>query len=215
MDTSSLEITNPWWQDEAAIDRDQHLVEIVGRPYYFDNPLKAQISLQTPETYILRGARQVGKTTLIKEKFREAMALGHVKPSCCLYVSCETYADFHTLQEALTPWLHAHQDERLIIGLDEITFVKEWQRTLLWWFNTGLLQRATVLITGSNARDLKVSAERFPGRPIQELPIPPLFFHDYASVPCMQGGENQEQLDRYLKVGDFPTPFVIFINMVM
>lgn len=204
MDLKSAEILNPWWQNREAIFTDPHLQQIEAKPYYFDNPVKKTILLEKGRTFILRGGRQVGKTTLLKEKILQAIQKEGFSEKACLYLTCEALKDFTELQALLAEWLTPRKNQPLLLCLDEITFVEQWQRALLWLINAGLLKNATTLITGSNARDLKKSAERFPGRNVQELKIYPLSLKDYSTLPCFNKKPMSDLLDIYLKVGGFP-----------
>lgn len=204
MDLNSLKTLNPWWEDSAAINQDQHLLAIQDAPWYFDNPIKSEIPLHPHTAIVLRGCRQVGKTTLIKEKIRQAIKSNHITAKHCLYLTCETIPDYKALQELLEKWIVPNRIHPTLITLDEISFVPEWQRAILWMFNAGLLTHSTLILTGSNARDLQESAERFPGRPVAELHIHPISAQEYSSLPCFKSLNNSELLDLYFRVGGFP-----------
>ena len=203
MDVESLKILNPWWQNPNLIKEDEHLL-VRAQPYYFDHPCKIKIPLEPGLGVILRGPRQVGKTTLMKEKIAEALASGNYAPSNCIFVSCEAFSDFEKLQEFLTQILQSRAGQDTVLCLDEVTFVPEWQRAVLWLANAGLLKRAALLISGSDAHDLKLSAERFPGRNIKELRIYPLSSFDYARIAFFKNLSPMERFETYLKVGGFP-----------
>lgn len=204
IDLQSVAILNPWWQSPEALTQDPHLVAIAGKPYYFDNPLKRELTMKPNHLAILRGSRQVGKTTLLKEKICEAISTSTLPPDACLYLTCEGFADFRELQHLLVQWLQSRATQPALLCLDEITFVEQWQRAILWLINAGLTQHATVLITGSNARDLKQSGERFPGRHVKEYKIYPLSLPDYRTLACFAEHSFQELLTIYLQVGGFP-----------
>lgn len=203
MDLDSLRILNPWWESPKAIREDLHLKPVLGKPYYFDNPVKKRLPLDPGRTYVLRGGRQVGKTTLLKEKILEAIN-GGIPTDQCLFLSCEAIGDFRELQKILVGWIGPRKRKPWILCLDEITFVPEWQRALLWLNNAGLLRPATTFLTGSNSRDLKQSAERFPGRRVQEAKIYPLMPADYRSLPCFSRMEPDELLNLFFRVGGYP-----------
>lgn len=204
MNINSIKISNPWWENPAAIENDPHIVQVSGKPYYFDNPIKANLEMETGRTFILRGGRQVGKTTLLKEKILEAIKSQKIYATNCLFLSCEAFGNFEKLQEILVEWIGPKKSEKTLICLDEITFVSEWQRSILWLFNAGLLQKATMFITGSNARDLKKMAERFPGRGVKEISVYPLDASDYKTLACFKEIPKKELLEIYMKIGGFP-----------
>ncbi|EKD50116.1 MAG: hypothetical protein ACD_62C00648G0003 [uncultured bacterium] len=204
MDLSSIKILNPWWSDAQAIERDSHLLAVLKKNWYFDNPVKQTLAFEPSHTYILRGPRQVGKTTLIKEKIFSALATKAIDANNIIFLSCEAMRDFQQLQEILVSVLRLRNKEKVLLCLDEITFVKEWQRALLWAVNAGLLSNATTIITGSDAKDLKISSERFPGRQVAEIAVHPLSFENYSHIACFDHLTEMELFDIYLRVGGFP-----------
>lgn len=204
MDIDSIQLLNPWWSHREAIQEDLHLKQVLAKPYYLDNPIKKGIDLIGGKAFLLRGARQVGKTTLLKEMILKAISSETISHDHCLFLSCEAFGGFKELQEFLAHWLSAHKGSPVLLCLDEITFIEEWQRAILWILNAGLLQKATTLITGSNARDLKKMSERFPGRNVKEIRVYPFSLKDYRHLPCFQALNDTELLATYLRVGGFP-----------
>ena len=67
---STLWDANPWWTDKARIDEDKQIVKWKESDMRYDPSLRARIRYEYESgnsvIYTLRGARQVGKTTLIK-----------------------------------------------------------------------------------------------------------------------------------------------------
>jgi len=204
MNLNSVEILNPWWQDPSAIEKDEHIVQIKGKPYYFDNPAKNDLLLEPGRGYILRGCRQIGKTTLLKEKIKEAIEAKKIDPKSCLFLSCESFGNYEKLQDTIVDWLGPKKAGRTLICLDEITFVEEWQRCVLWLYNSSLLKNSSLFITGSNSRDLKKMAERFPGRNVKDVTLYPLGVDDYSTLACFSNRTSAELLEIYMRVGGLP-----------
>lgn len=48
--------------------------------------------------------------------------------------------------------------------LDEISSVNNWQKSIKYLYDTGRLENAFVVLTGSSSYNLKKSSERLPGR---------------------------------------------------
>lgn len=199
-----LEIQNPWWQSALKIKEDRDLLSIKGKPYRFDPPLKNSLSLQKGDIHIVRGPRQVGKTTLLK-LFIERLIDGGKEAKRILYLSCESITDFRELEEILVFWFRRARGETYLF-LDEISFVPEWQRALLALANMGFLTQACVLLTGSNAKDLKRSGERLPGRRGQgkDHSLYPLSLSELKGLTGFRGKTDQELLQIYLTLGGFP-----------
>jgi len=79
--------------------------------------------------YVLRGPRQVGKTTSIKLLIKNILEKG-VNPEDILYLSAEAIKDRFELLETIRDFVQIRQiiskKEKLYIFLDEATFIKEW-----------------------------------------------------------------------------------------
>ena len=206
MDSTLIDLQNPWWQDDKAMDRDPHIRAITGKSYRFKRMELSSLDLQSSAVHIIRGPRQVGKTTLIKELIASELKSGF-DPRMILYLSCETLGDFGTLQKVLVEWINSHtSNDKAMIFLDEVSFVKEWQRAVLSLSNLGFLERICMVITGSNARDLKESSERLPGRrgKGKDLFVYPLGPKEYGQLDCFKGLTFKQRLGIYLQVGGFP-----------
>ena len=204
MNLNSIKILNPWWEDPKAIDSDEHIIQVRNKPYYFNNPVREKLTLERGRGYILRGCRQIGKTTILKEKIKEAIEVKEINAKRCLFLSCESFGNYEKLQDTIVDWLDPKKAEHTVICLDEITFVEEWQRCVLWLYNSALLKDSSLFITGSDTRDLKKMAERFPGRNVKEVNLYPLNVNDYSMLDCFKGRTRAELLEIYMKVGGFP-----------
>lgn len=105
--------------------------------------------------------------------------------------------------------------------MDEVSFIKEWQRAIKSLSDQRRFKKTTLLITGSNILDLKFSSERMPGRRGEVFPwdieFLPLTFKEYINlvlpkdrVPNYFAGNNylprlRKYFQEYLLVGGFPT----------
>lgn len=204
MDTDLLKIQNPWWENRENIQKDPHLLAIQGKPYQFNRPILHEVTFDKGNIHILRGPRQVGKTTLIKLLI--AGLIQNQKPSKnILYLSCESLPSFQELESILVFWLKEKREETFIF-LDEISFVVEWQKAVLAIFNMGLLQNTVLILTGSNAKDLKESGERLPGRrgKGKDFLIYPLSFAEFKNLSLFADKKEEEVFGIYLKIGGFP-----------
>ena len=214
MDSNFLENQNLWWQDAEALSSDQHIIAVEGKEYFFKNPLLDSFDFSTNAFHIVRGPRQVGKTTFIKFLIRDAILQAGFQPENVLFMSCEILPDYQQLFEVLSTWLREHSEKRKFVALDEISFVKEWQRAVLALFNQGLLSDTCLIVTGSNARDLKENSERFPGRRGQgkDISLYPLGPHEYAALPCFSNMDSEAVTSLYLRLGGFPHAIRDYVN---
>ncbi len=215
MDSKLLELQNLWWNDPHWQDSDPHFSLIQGQPYYYRNPLVQNLEFKPEQIHILRGPRQVGKTTLIKEWIDRLVTDEKTEPENILFLSCEGMASFGELQEVLINWISEKRKYQNYVFLDEVTFVMEWQRAILTCSNLGLFRNTTVVITGSNARDLKESKERLPGRrgagkDIQLYPLMPV---QYQKLSCFQKYNIEDLVEIYFKVGGFPHAIRDFVTI--
>jgi predicted AAA+ superfamily ATPase len=83
------------------------------------------------------------------------------------YFSLDRIEDFNQLYELIDCYLRnirPGNPQRLYIFLDEISFVRKWQRGVKALADEGKLKNVTLLLTGSNLLDIHKGAERMPGR---------------------------------------------------
>ncbi|MEI8165977.1 MAG: AAA family ATPase, partial [Chloroflexales bacterium] len=96
-----------------------------------------------------------GKSTfLIKQWIAKLVAERTVDPANILFLSCEGLTDYSDLLETIATWRHGRGPGPQVLFLDEVSFVHEWQRAVLHHVNTGVLDTACVVVTGSNAQAL-------------------------------------------------------------
>jgi predicted AAA+ superfamily ATPase len=142
---------NPWWRNREAIEHDPDIRVAARAPAASLPPIPFR--LDRDALYMVRGPRQVGKTTLLKRVVQVALRNPGIAPHAVLYF------DFSRPLIAAAPRLGAlvrihrqlareHKvDGRLILLLDEISGIKHWQRT--WDACRGI----TVIVTCANTTD--------------------------------------------------------------
>jgi predicted AAA+ superfamily ATPase len=201
-----LSTQNPWWEDSKAIEKDPHLVQSRGKAHYLPRSTWIAHPLKPGDFHTLRGPRQVGKTTLVKEWISRLLIQNHVHPKHILYISCEGIETFSELRNILESWLTDTRQSTTYVFLDEVSFIEKWQQAVLYCFNAGLLQTSCLVVTGSNARDLKESSERFPGRRGQgkDILVFPLTPQEYRQIPGLIQKSDEELIDIFFRVGGFP-----------
>jgi predicted AAA+ superfamily ATPase len=180
---------NPWWLDKKAIDEDPRIVEWEASKFKWTPRLGETFDWELDVIYVLRGPRQVGKTTLMKLKIRDLLEDG-VEARHIFYWPCDlvegperlvqiitSYQDFSrkdTLAKGgvgLKGWLAGPkpktgvspgaQDKtiRLYIVLDEISSVRDWQKGIKSLYDAGRLRKCTLVLTGSHSIDLRKATE--------------------------------------------------------
>jgi len=206
MDIERLKIMNPWWASSQGYIDSPELKRLLEGPVYFDNPWLAELDLDGQPFHIVRGPRQVGKTTFLKLLIRKVLNNGDFEPSQILFMSCESLTSFREIIDTMEPWLEARRDKRCLIVLDEVSFVSEWQRAILHLGNLGLFTNCALIVTGSHARDLKESSEKFPGRRFggRDINFYPLSPTEMATLPFLKNTPLNEIYQIYEKIGGFP-----------
>ncbi|MCP5106936.1 MAG: ATP-binding protein, partial [bacterium] len=222
MKLQTLRFQNPQWDGAENFSRDPSLEKLEKAPKILSHPVKNRIPLENDRIFIMKGPRQIGKTTLVKLMMKELLQNG-TPPEALLYLASDiaglksehdlftalmTYNQFNAVKEAGTRF----------IFLDEVTAVADWQTAIKKAYDSGILRNTFLLATGSSALDLKRGSERLPGRrgkhpQENDLEMLPLLFRHYVEnmVPTIKlpeawkpGGmsfkelyENAHQLSYY------------------
>lgn len=197
---SQLQSHNPWWIRPELVLEDTKIVEFEGQRYkwwpsvYYDFPISQDAILT------LRGPRQVGKTTFLKLLIKKLLLEEKLRREAIFFYPCDRIADYNELHLLLSEFLafaRPRIHERLFIFLDEISFVKEWQRAIKELVDAGRLKNALLLLTGSNILDIKFSSERLPGRRGEifkpDIEMLPLDFSGFLDLVCPDLKEKEYQ----------------------
>jgi uncharacterized protein len=158
---------NPWWSERGWPVDDRQLAQLAGQPVRLPAELVAAIDLTSAGIHILRGPRQVGKTTDLKLLVERALAEGHDARSI-VYLTLDLIEGEHHAELAETVTrakaLARHPGSSIVL-LDEVTGVSRWQTAVKALWDDGTIGDDVIVCTGSSATDLqKGAAERLPGR---------------------------------------------------
>lgn len=148
--------------------------------------------------FAIRGPRQIGKSSWMKSLL--SRELGRKRK--CHYVSCENIEDYRDLTLLLQSLENVE-----IIFLDEITFVKEWTRSIKHQIDMGSKQ--VFVVTGSNAADIRRGIDLMPGRwgAGGEFLLQPMLFDEFSEMRRLAGwkrSDRVEELELYFRTGGFP-----------
>jgi uncharacterized protein len=158
---------NPWWTSPGWRAGDPHLELLGGQPMRLAADFVADLDLREPGIHILRGPRQVGKSTDLKLLVERALASGF-EPRSVVYLALDLLEGRHLAELAATVERArdlAGRNAPALILLDEVTAVQGWQTAVKSLWDHGAIRGAVVVCTGSSAVDLqRGSAERLPGR---------------------------------------------------
>lgn len=158
---------NPWWSDPAGLDRDPHLAQLAQAPFQRSPlPLRA-IRTQEGSVYTLRGPRQVGKTTLLKQLAARLIRNEGWDPRLVVYYPLDLadrprqLVDLVLRVKAAYP---AGQGKHWCFLLDEISSLPDWQRGIKYLRDNTDAREDCFVLTGSSASDVRRGGERLPGR---------------------------------------------------
>ena len=158
---------NPWWSEQGWPANDRQLERLAGQPVRLPAELVDAIDLRKAGIHVLRGPRQVGKTTDLKLLVQRALADGHDARSIVYLtldlIEGQPHAELaQTITRAKA--LARHPGSSIVL-LDEVTGVPRWQTAVKARWDDGTIGDDVVVCTGSSAIDLqKGAAERLPGR---------------------------------------------------
>lgn len=167
MNFDDLYIMNPWWKLKNEVYNDKHIVSFEKSKFkYYPEKLFREIDLSNPGIYTLRGPRQIGKTTFLKLLTKKLIE-NNTNPLNIFYLTCDGLKGRHELTEILKVYFQTYNTSKKdmkYIFLDEVTSIEDWQYSIKYLVDIGILDNSLLILTGSSAYDLKSSIERLPGR---------------------------------------------------
>ncbi len=159
---------NPWWTNPAWAASDPHVVALEAQPARLASDVVEQLDLARPGIHILRGPRQVGKSTDLKLLVKRALASGFEARSV-IYLALDLLegqrlSELAATVERARELAHGGAASGLLL-LDEVTAVRGWQTAVKSLWDHGAIRASVVVCTASSAIDLQRDAsERLPGR---------------------------------------------------
>jgi len=200
MSVDELYLMNPWWQNTEKVYSDKHVVSFEKSTFkYYPEKLFREIPSNKPGIYTIRGPRQIGKTTFLKLYIKRLIESG-TKPSNIFFFTCDGIKDRFELVEIVKIYFQMFerkQDEIRYLLIDEITAIEDWQASIKYLVDIGLLENCLLILTGSSAYDLKRSSERLPGRRGfgKDLVYTPITFREFLrSMKIDVEGKTMEEL---------------------
>jgi len=225
---------NPWWKDKSEIEKDEDIRKWREGKRKWIPFAMSEISLKPFSLNFVFGPRQVGKTTLLKLLIKKLLEDG-VESERIFYFRCDKLEDFKELDDVLKTYLEFRKSKNIsssFILLDEVTFPREWFRTIKFRIDIGDFRNDVLVLTGSLSMYLKKEVELFPGRRGfgKDVIVMPLTFREfiavfdrevYEKIPKIENLEKgeifnkayqiiqffdkiQEMFKLYLKIGGFP-----------
>lgn len=158
---------NPWWKDPSLIQHDKKIVDLDRSAIDWKPRIAYTFDFSKDLVYSLRGPRQVGKTTFVKLQIKKKLDEG-ISPHNIMYYAFDVDTAPKDLVNIIKDYLdntkRLRKNNRCFIFLDEISAIKDWQRGIKRLWDQDRLKNCTVIATGSNTIDIKMSSEKLPGR---------------------------------------------------
>lgn len=194
------------FKQEVALfaEMDPQLVALAALKYQYSPDWWKGLDLGIPGIYILTGGRQIGKSTSCKLLIKHCLENNLYNPLQIFYLPCDEIYDAKELGEILRLFLNETSGEdRFLLIIDEITFVKDWDRVIKALADEGHFTRGFCLLTGSDTIILKEAAMCFPGRRGKaetiDFHLYPLSFNHYVNLRDPNNKPTSLQLKSFFK----------------
>jgi predicted AAA+ superfamily ATPase len=179
--------------------RDPTLNELARKSFVYRYPLLDHLPADKPGIYTITGGRQIGKSTVLKQRMADLLKMG-VEPSRIVYYTGELIDDHHTLVRLLTDAVETPGSRLPVYCMvDEITFVREWERAVKYLADAGLLNNCVLILTGSDSLVIRQARMRLPGRrgsaETTDFHLFPLSFYEFVRL---KSALTEEQIGRIL-----------------
>jgi len=159
-----LSLSSPWWKDKGWYKKDRNIISAQKSAISFRHIKRYKLNYHSVD--IIRGPRQIGKTTEIKLLIRDMLNEGK-NPRAIAYFICEIISKHKELFEVLKTFYHHLKLNKIkngIIFLDEVSSIKDWQKAVKSFVDMGMGRNIHIVVTGSSSIELKRGYERMPGR---------------------------------------------------
>ncbi len=148
---------------DRFLKEDPHLRRAALQPFSYKSPLVDTPEFLKPGILMVTGGRQVGKTTCLKQFMAKVLQEGLINPENLAFLAGELIRDD---SELLREMMAERKDKRgwQIIVIDEISYVKDWDKAVKFLADAGSLEEVTLILTGSDCAILRDAMKRFAGR---------------------------------------------------
>ncbi len=194
---------------KSFLTQDPQLVALLTLKYQYQVHWWQTLPLETPGIYILTGGRQVGKSTSCKLLIKYCLENQIFSAQHIFYLPCDEIFDAKTLSDTLRLFLQDASLHRFLLIIDEITFVKGWERVIKALADEGWFTKGLCVLTGSDTLILKEAATSFPGRrgkaECPDFHLFPLSFGEYVQLrhPFPSVEDLKSLFQDYLSCGGY------------
>jgi predicted AAA+ superfamily ATPase len=148
---------------ERFYGEDPHLRRAALQPFSYVSPLIHAPEFLEPGILMMTGGRQVGKTTCLKQFIAKLLREGMVRPDHVAFMTGELIRDDTDLRREIMSALEGNRGWQVII-VDEISYVKDWDKAIKFLADAGSLESTTLILSGSDSAILREAMKRFAGR---------------------------------------------------
>ncbi len=158
----TLALQNPWWsldwrgqkkKASSGLSYDPVIYEYETSGIKWRPSLLAEFDYSRDRIYFLHGQPGVGKTTAIKLTIKDLITAKQIEPDNIFYYNCGNFYTFEQLNQAIKAYLSWRRPlspkDRLYLFIDEIKFIKDWDKGLKALRQAGRLKSITLVIVGS------------------------------------------------------------------
>ena len=186
--SAGLEITirnaNPWWRGEP-------IAEVPAFHRWAFEPVYSRLTRGLAPAIVLRGPRQIGKTTLLNQVVSQLIRDG-VEPRRLFRLQFDDLADLKTLTLPIVELVEWYTREVLgetlnqaaaagrppFLFLDEVQNLAEWAPQLKHLVDLG---KVRAMVTGSSALRIEAGHDSLAGR-VQTIEMGPLLLREIAAL---------------------------------
>lgn len=148
---------------ERFFKEDPHLRRASLQPFSYVSPLVKTPEFLQPGILMVTGGRQVGKTTCLKQFIAKLLREGLLAPDHISFLAGELIRDDAELRREIISE-QAGKSGWQVIVIDEISYVKDWDKAVKFLADAGNLEQVTLILTGSDCAILREAMKRFAGR---------------------------------------------------
>jgi len=174
-----------WEHPDQFSFLDPHLSNLQNFPLVYNFPLLQELPTEVPGIYSITGGRQIGKTTLLKQYMLALIGAGFNARSI-YYLPGDMINDHHELVRLISEYREETEESLRFIIIDEVTYIKDWDRGVKYLADSGMLKDTIMLISGSDSVVIRDARMRFPGRRGRadrvDFHLFPLSFAEYVSL---------------------------------
>jgi len=162
----------PWVSASDWEKTDPKLMQAASQPIQLKHTvdLVDAIPITPAGIVIVRGPRQTGKSTFLRQFVRKCIKNGTKAPAIVLF-DAERFTDRHQLLGELEMYLQEQANGYCVVLIDEITSIDKWWLSLKTLADDGTSANALIIATGSSIIDLTTGADLMPGRRGKRHPV--------------------------------------------